>query len=164
MLFLVDANALIDAHRDYYPIGRVPEFWEWLVYQEEHRRIRIPVEVSKEALAGRQDKLTDRVKQNTPALILDETAEPRNVEFALNRGYAPDLSDEEIEQVGQDPFLVAYALASRRHRTIVTTEVSKPKKKRANRHMPDVCHELGLGCCNTFELIRRLDFRTGWKP
>jgi hypothetical protein len=27
MLYLLDANALIDAHRDYYRIGRVPEFW-----------------------------------------------------------------------------------------------------------------------------------------
>ncbi|MCY4508918.1 MAG: DUF4411 family protein [Acidobacteria bacterium] len=31
MLYLLDANVLIDAHRDYYPLGRVPEFWDWLI-------------------------------------------------------------------------------------------------------------------------------------
>lgn len=32
MLYLLDANVLIDANRDYYPISRVPEFWDWLVH------------------------------------------------------------------------------------------------------------------------------------
>ena len=31
MLYLLDANVLIDANRDYYQIERVPEFWEWLI-------------------------------------------------------------------------------------------------------------------------------------
>jgi len=35
MLYLLDANVLIDANRDYYPIARIPEFWEWLVYHGE---------------------------------------------------------------------------------------------------------------------------------
>jgi len=33
MLYLLDANTLIDAKRDYYPIDRVPEFWSWLIFQ-----------------------------------------------------------------------------------------------------------------------------------
>ena len=32
MLYLLDANVLIDANRDYYPLDRVPEFWDWLVH------------------------------------------------------------------------------------------------------------------------------------
>ncbi len=31
MLYLLDANVLIDADRDYYPIDRVPEFWDWIL-------------------------------------------------------------------------------------------------------------------------------------
>ena len=30
VLFLIDANVLIRAHEDYYPIDRVPQFWRWL--------------------------------------------------------------------------------------------------------------------------------------
>jgi hypothetical protein len=33
MIYLLDANILITASRNYYPIDRVPEFWEWLVYK-----------------------------------------------------------------------------------------------------------------------------------
>jgi hypothetical protein len=38
----------------------------------------------------------------------------------LAAGYAPDLNDSEIEEIGQDPFLIAYALANPGDRTIVT--------------------------------------------
>ena len=31
VLYLLDANVLIDANRDYYPVARVPEFWDWLL-------------------------------------------------------------------------------------------------------------------------------------
>ncbi len=78
-------------------------------------------------------------------------------------GYAPDLSDEEVERVGRDPFLIAHALRVPAQRTVVTTEVSKPTKRRANRHIPDVCRDLGVRCCNTFEFIKALDFTTGWR-
>ncbi len=76
------------------------------------------------------------------------------------QGYAPNLSEEEIERVGRDPFLIAYAFRDRSRRTVVTTEVSRPKKQRANRHIPDVCDALGVLHCNTYDLIRALDFST----
>ena len=79
----------------------------------------------------------------------------------IELGYAPDLSDEEVERIGRDPFLVAYALSDPARRTVVTTEVSKPKKQRANRHVPDVCTDLGVPCCNTYQFIDVLDFTTG---
>lgn len=52
MLFLLDANVLIDAHRDYYPLDRVPEFWSWLEHQGENGRAAIPVEVIRRGEAG----------------------------------------------------------------------------------------------------------------
>ena len=45
MLFLLDANVLIDANRDYYPIARVPEFWDWLVHNGSAGFVKIPIEV-----------------------------------------------------------------------------------------------------------------------
>jgi len=78
-------------------------------------------------------------------------------------GYAPDLKDDEVEQIGRDPFLVAYALAQPTSRCVVTVEVSKPKKQRANRHLPDVCAAVGVSCCDPFAFLRTLGFRTDWK-
>ncbi len=55
MLYLLDANTLIDAKRDYYPIDRVPEFWDWLVFHWQQGNIKIPIEVYEE-FADTKDK------------------------------------------------------------------------------------------------------------
>ncbi len=131
MLYLLDANVLIDANRDYYPIGRVGEFWAWLLNRAETGQVKLPQEVYEEISAG-NDEVAQWVKAHRETLLLREAVDRQLVEFVVSNGYAPDLTDEEIIAIGRDPFLVAYALAG-----------EKP--------------------INTFELIRRLDFRTDWR-
>ena len=147
MLYLLDANVLIDANRDYYPFGRVPEFWDWLVDRATKRLVKVPLEVYEEILAGKDDDLTRWLKNNRDTLLLDENVDESLIARVTDAGYAPDLSEEEVERVGRDPFLIAYALRNRGQRTVVTTEVSKPKKQRANRHIPDVCDDLHVRHC-----------------
>ena len=160
MLYLLDANVLIDANRDYYPIGRVPEFWDWLVARATQQQVKIPLEVFEEILAGREDDLTRWLNDNSDVLLLEENVEEALVAQVTEQGYGPDLTEEEIERVGRDPFLIAYALGGA-ERTVVTTEASKPSKQRANRHVPDVCDALDVPHCNTYEFIDALDFTTG---
>lgn len=50
MLYLLDANVLIDANRDYYPIERVPEFWDWLAAIGEQGQAKIPLEIYAEVV------------------------------------------------------------------------------------------------------------------
>ena len=163
LLYLLDANVLIDANRDYYPIERVPEFWEWIENAGESGHVKIPVEVYEEIIDG-NDELAQWAKQESikTALLFQEEVEVNSVSYATDNGYAPDLTDDEVEEIGRDPFLVAYALKDQVSRCIVTTEVSKPKRQRANRHLPDVCADLGVECCNTFEFVRALNFSTRW--
>ena len=160
MLYLLDANVLIDANRDYYPLGRVPEFWEWLIDLSTSQQVKIPMEMYEEILAGKEDVLTRWLKDNRKAVLLEESAEAALVARVTEQGYARDLREEEIERVGRDPFLIAYAFRDPAGRTVVTTEASRPKKQRANRHIPDVCDALGVLHCNTYDLIRALDFTT----
>ena len=163
MLYLLDANVLIDANRDYYPIERVPEFWEWLEDAGENGNAKIPREVYEEASDG-HDALANWMKRDSikTALLLEEEPDVALVSRAIDDGYASDLTDDEVEKIGRDPFLIAYALTDSGQRCVVTTEVSKPRRQRANRHLPDVCNTLGVRCCNTFEFLRALDFSTGW--
>ena len=42
-------------------------------------------------------------------------------------------------------------------------EVSAPRKKRANRKIPDVAKRLGIKSLDVFQLTRKLDFRTDWQ-
>ncbi len=142
-------------------LERVPEFWDWLVDRATTQRVKIPLEMYEEILAGKNDDLTRWLKDNRDALLLDENVDESLVARVTYLGYAPDLSDEEVERVGRDPFLIAYALGNPTQRTVVSTEVSKPKKQRANRHLPDVCNDLGVLCCNTYQFIEALDFTTG---
>ncbi|MBI5115314.1 DUF4411 family protein [Candidatus Poribacteria bacterium] len=164
VIYLIDANVLIDASRDYYPITRVPEFWEWLAYVAAAGHVKIPVEVYEEIQEGEDDlgkwARSDGIKE---ALLLDEEVDVFLVSRITDEGYASDLTDDEVEKVGRDPFLIAYALAAPGERCIVTTEVSKPTKQRANRHVPDVCNQFDVRCCDPFTFLRMLDFRTGWK-
>ena len=164
MIFLLDANVLIDANRDYYPIERVPEFWEWLVFMGDSGEIKIPIEVLEEIKNG-DDELARWAKreETKAALLLDEEADIQLVQRVLKEGYAEDLTDDEVEKLGRDPFLIAYALKFNDIRCIVTTEVSKPKKERANRHVPNVCDDFGISWCHTFEFVRVLGFNTNWK-
>ena len=77
--------------------------------------------------------------------------------------YADDLTEDEVEKIGRDPFLIAYALADAQGRRVVTTERSRTSRIRANRHLPDVSRDFNVRCINTFDLIRELDFRTDWR-
>lgn len=163
MLYLLDANVVIDANRDYYPITRVPEFWDWLSHHGSIDNVKIPKEIHEEFKESR-DALGDwsRQPQFEKSLLLNEEAMPDLVSRIVSEGYAPDLTDEDIIKLGRDPFLLSYALEDLGQRTIVTTEVSSPKKQRANRKIPDVCSTFGIPCINTFEFVRALDFKTGW--
>ena len=160
MLYLLDANVLITSKRTYYPLERVPEFWDWLVECGNRLQVKIPVEMYEEIDQG-DDDLRRWLRGNRDALVLDEEIDADLVEIVTTRGYARDLDDEELERVGADPFLIAHAYRDRERRIVVTAEVTKPSLRRANRRIPDVCRDLDVHCCTAFEFNEALDFTTG---
>lgn len=160
VLYLLDANVLIRAHEDYYPIDRIPQFWAWLAALGNNGIAKVPYEIYGEISVSAgplHDWLIDL--SVTKSLILDQKIDPAHLNQVLTAGYAPDLNDSEIEEIGQDPFLIAYALPNPAGFTIVTKEVSAPSKQRANRRVPDVCKGFGIRCINDFEFYRELDFK-----
>jgi hypothetical protein len=168
VLYLLDANG-ITAHNLYYGIEIVPEFWEWLADRGQAGDVKMPIETFEEVREGGNNGQRDQLfawvrdETNSESIRLDEEVSEEIVARVLNDGYAPDLTDDEIEQIGRDPFLIAYALASPADRCVVTTEVSNPRKQRQNRKIPDVCTSLGVMCCDTFAMLRDLRFSTRWR-
>ncbi len=169
MLYLLDANTLIDAKRDYYPIDRVPEFWDWLVSHGNQGNIKIPIEVYEEFSDtkdkdGNKDTLAAWAEQTEvkEALLFKEEAEQDLVARITYGGYVANPTDDELETIGRDPFLLLYALKALENRCIVTTESSKPSRRGANRHIPDVCRDFSIICINNFQMIRQMDFSTNW--
>jgi len=169
LLYLLDANTLIDAKRDYYPISRVPEFWEWLVFYGEKGNIKVPIEVYEEFSDtkdkdGKKDELAAWSEQSEvrEALLLNEEAEQDLVARITYGGYVANPTDDDLVKIGRDPFLLSYALKNLEKRCIVSTEVSKPSKQGANRKVPDVCAHFKIRCINNFQMFRELNFSTSW--
>ncbi|MGB6688753.1 MAG: DUF4411 family protein [Terracidiphilus sp.] len=160
MRYLLDANVMIRAHEDYYPIDRIPQFWAWLAYQAKSGVVKVPYEIYHEIEISKgplHDWLTDSA--TSKIMILNQKIDRVLLNTVLASGYAPDLDDSEIEEIGQDPFLIGYALMNPSEMTVVTKEVSAPSKQRANRRVPDVCKAFGIRCMNDFEFYRELNFK-----
>ena len=167
-LHLIDANVLMTAHNTYYGIDAVPEFWAWLTHQANNNNLKIPMECYEEILDGSNEKGRDllydwvRTEEIKKAILFDEQVDAVLAQQVVELGYAGNLTDIELEQIGQDPFLIAHALKSIDQRVVVTTEVSKPTKKRQNRHIPDVCGTFGITCIDPFKMYKALGFSTRW--
>jgi hypothetical protein len=122
------------------------------------------MKVPREVQAGRKDDpLLDWISRddNRAALLLAEAVDVALLQHVVSTGYADDLTDDQVEELGRDPFLIAYALSDPAERCVVTTEVSKPKAQRQNRRIPDVCQSLGVQCCGPSFSTEFLDFTQG---
>ena len=91
MLYLLDANVLIDAKRDYYPIRRVPEFWNWLVYMGEREQVKVPQEVYEKVTDAKDDDLAIWLKDNRGAMLLAENVDLALVNRVIERGLRTEL-------------------------------------------------------------------------
>lgn len=155
-LYLLDANVLITAHDNYYPVDRIPHYWRWLLEQATAGVIAMPRRIFEE-ITPSPGPFADWLKQVEVRenLILNEPT--TGVRLVIESGNAPDLDDAEIERIGKDPFLIAAARAGP-DRVVVTKEVSKPSHTRAKRKVPDVCRALGVKAINDFRLYNILKF------
>jgi hypothetical protein len=160
VLYLLDANVLIQAHEEYYPLDRVPQFWDWLLSISDTGHTKMPFEIHNE-VAVAEGPLKDWIcsEEAKKKIILEEEVDQSTVEKVLAQGYDPDLTDNDLEKIGQDAFLIAYALA-KPDRTVVTKEISKPKAKKGNRKIPDVCDHFKVKWMRDFDLYKALNFKT----
>ncbi len=174
MIYLLDANVLIDAHDKYYPIDQVPQFWEWIIENAKQNRIKMPFEMLAEVKAGGLNRSRDldedkllrwlRSEDREKNLRYDRAPNRELVNMVFKRGYElPRPSTDELRKIGKDPILIAYALA-RPNSSIVTLEnkqeSSTDAMKKHKRSIPYVCRKLNLRSIDTFELIRELHFST----
>lgn len=167
MIYLLDASTLITANALYYPVERVPEFWDWLGHHAMQGTVKLPIEIYEEVTDGPDDEERDQLYAwlqsiERDRIVLPGESDPELITKVLAT-YAPDLLDTEVEQIGRDPFLIAAALADPAERVVVTAEVSAPKKIRHNRRIPDVCRDLGIRCIDVFALNREMNFSTSWR-
>lgn len=137
--FLLDADAFITAHRQYYRFSFCPAFWRALLKYHEDKRVASLDQVRRELLRGK-DALADWVNSRAPKTFFKETADAAVVKaFSDLSSWVtsrPDLTPEATARfaASADGWLVAYAKANAY--VVCTYEVSRPESK-ANIKLPD---------------------------
>lgn len=167
MLFLLDTDVLIAAKNLYYPLDRIPHFWEWILHRAAYDHIKIPPKVIDEILRGnKEDELYQWVTNNRGTLELDEVIDANDWSETLTKGYgyaSIEASQQDLVEQRADPFLIAHALFDANTRRVVTLEkvttVPMNLPNPTNRKIPIVCDLLDIKHLDTFALIRELDFR-----
>ena len=167
---------LITLSKGYYSFDRVPEFWTWLEHMATQGRIRIPREIFEEVAPPNQrlkdrDQVSQWLIDRKSIFLLDEydnsslskvyeryCMEKKSGKWQLGKS----LSVSEHAEIAKDPFLICAALSGGADYVVVTMEVSKPGKERANRKIPDVCKELDIQCMGAVEFVHDADFKTSW--
>lgn len=170
MLYLLDSNVFITANETYYELKRIRPFWAWIRAEAKRNVVKIPQEMWDEITPASED-FRLWLSANQVDLAIHEVPSPSLVESVLIDGYGfyrSDLDDIATVEQTNDAILIAYALADKSNRCVVTLEgVQRPDAllpKPHNRKIPLVCHRLGVSCINTFALIRELDFRIPLSP
>lgn len=161
-LYLVDADVIIRAHEDFYPVDRIPHFWMWLQGRAEAGTIKM-VRANYDEVAPSRGLHAEWLRQPTirDALVMGEPTDRARLQLVLDHGYGTLLTDLDLDTIGLDPFLIAAALGGP-DRVVVTREFSAPSKQRQNRKVPDVCATFGVPCINDYALYRELAFSIEW--
>jgi hypothetical protein len=169
MLYLLDANILINAHQRYYGVDMVPPFWEWIYYHAQRGNIKIPSEIMRELIDGPDDPTKDllfgwlKTGDHQKTLTLSDALPIDAVQTVLRGGYSDTLTDIQVDGLGQDPFLIAHCLVDPQQRCVVTGEYSKPTLAPQNRRIPDACNLLTVKWCDEFRFLRNLGFKVNWR-
>ena len=161
--YLLDANVFIQAHRTYYAFDICPGFWRGLLREHEAKRV-FSIDKVKAELVESGDRLAVWVKNSAPATFFKGTADK-----AVSDGYRAMVRwvQGEAQFVPEakahfaavaDGWVIAYAKAN--GLVVVTHEEYAPDAK-SKVPMPNVCLELDVAYCNTFEMLRDLKIRLG---
>ncbi|ACF14028.1 PIN domain protein [Chloroherpeton thalassium ATCC 35110] len=159
-LFILDSNVFIQAWRLTYPIDVVPNFWKKLRALAQSGHI-ISIDKVKDELYKNSDGLKTWCMENLPPEFFKDTTEVIEAYIKVSgwisekqNHYKQAAIDEFLRHDEADAFLVAYTLADRENRKIVTYEVSSQGRKKVK--ISDCAGDLGVDYMNTIEMFRAL--------
>ena len=164
--YVLDANAFIQAHRQFYGLDFCPGYWTTLLWHRDHGRILSIDRVRDELLAG-EDALSDWVEGQWGAGLFPSCGTPDSIEayrqiviWVAAQPQFREAAKAEFQRVA-DGWLAAFAKAH--GHTVVTLEIENAEiRKRVP--LPNVCRAFDVPWITPFEMLRRLGVRLGWAP
>jgi hypothetical protein len=162
VIYVVDSNFFIQAHRVYYPLDVAHSFWN-KVKDLANRELIISIDKVKGELFDNNDALEDWCKENLPDSFFKNTdvamSEYSSVALwakSMSHHYLPQALNEFLDADEADAFLVAYCLADYENRVVVTQEISHPERKNKVK-IPEACNALGVRFINSMDMFRELE-------
>ena len=157
-MYILDANAFIEASKEWYPFSSCPEYWNWLV-QSEQQGILISIKAIKDQIFWEDTKdqkiLVDWCNTNEelfkPTTYKDCHSDIVE-QWVTNprRPYTENAIGVFLNNPDSD--LITEALA--RSGSVVTYELSEPYRQKKVK-IPDVCTGLGIECIKPHDMLRR---------
>lgn len=156
--FILDANVLITASRQYYGFDTCPGFWE-LMAKGFHAGLLVSHRKVYEELKEGEDRLWDWAsrlpRECFPRETQDELRHYVDLQnWAAGRNYRKVALERFGADAYADPWICAKAKAL--DAVLVTNEVSAPNAKNDVK-LPDACAAIGVECCDTFRMLQRLN-------
>lgn len=163
-VYVVDSNFFIQAHRESYPLDVASSFWNKVKQLADEGKI-ISIDKVKKEIYENKDDLKQWCEDNLPDTFFKDTTTvltqySQVAAWAASRSshYLPNALAEFLHADEADAWLVAYALADRSERIIVTHELSEPNRRNKVK-IPDACLANGIQCFNTIGMFRQLGER-----
>ncbi len=160
-VFVLDSNFFIQAHRVSYPLDIAFSFWNKVKQLADQGKI-ISIDKIKNELYDKNDELEAWCKNNLPddffkdtTSVMTEYGKVASWAISKKDHYLTNALNEFLDADEADAFLVAYGLADKMNRIIVTYETSDPNRK-SKIKIPEPCNALGLRFCTTMEMFRKL--------
>lgn len=159
--YVADSNFFIQAHRDYYPLDVVTGFWKQIKELADSGRMII-IDKVKDEIYRKEDEVAFWCRDNLAETFFTAGSSAhseykRVCAWAESRSdhYLRKAIDDFLDNRRADAFLIAFTLADRENRVLVTQEVSNPDCKNKIK-IPEPCNHFGVNYVNTMEMFRQL--------
>lgn len=157
MIYLLDANTLIEAKNRYYHMAICPGYWQWLQQKSQSGEVASIDSVANELLRG-NDELAEWVAGHQN-LFLPVSDAPTQHAFGTIAAHVaaesvrmkPGAMEEFL--AGADPWLVAKAMTT--GATVVTHEAFNLETKKKFL-IPNLCRHFNVRWMDTFQLLHAL--------
>lgn len=161
IVYVVDSNFFIQAHRANYPLDVALSFWAKVRQLALEGKI-ISIDKVKDELYNKNDELEAWCKANLPDDFFKDSSEVMHsygqvISWAISKSvqYNQNALNEFLSADEADAFLIAYTLADNINKIIVTHEISAPNSKNRIK-IPDVCLGINVRFVNTVDMLRQL--------
>jgi hypothetical protein len=159
IIYIVDTNFFIQAHRSFYPLDVAVGFWDRVRLLADEGKI-ISIDKVRAEIYKNDDELKQWCELNLPAAFFHST---KNISIHYSNviNWANDKRDQytlaaltqfmDIEEA--DPWLVSYAIST--GFTVVTQEESAPQSKKSIK-IPDVCQVFNVQYLKPIDMFRNM--------